>query len=95
MTLQGLDFDICDNGPIGNHGILDLLNDPFFFGKASVLDYGLIIKLKALEVLIRERRSQLEQVLGTNLAALQGTVQISPLSASEVNAERRAPVEIV
>ena len=90
-----LEVDVPKNCASRNDNILDLVNDPFFLGKVSALDSGLIVQLKELEILIGQRRAQLEQVLGLDSHSLQQSLYVSPLRTGLVNCGSGAPAEIV
>src|SRR5437762_3379854 len=89
------EINVGDERSGGNVSLLDIVNDPFFFGKASSVDRGLLVELKRLEILIHERRSALEQLLASDSSSVQGLVQVSPLTASLVDASWSAPSELV
>lgn len=78
------EINVPDSRPCGDEGLLDLVNDPFFLGKASALDHLLLVKLKRYEILFRERRAQLEQLLGPESTTIQDFMQVSPLSTALV-----------
>lgn len=87
--------DVSNDTASRYNGLLDLVNDPFFLGKASALDAGIIVKLKELEVFVSKRRAELEQVLGLDFHSLQQSVQVGPLSSCLVNRPISAPSKIV
>ena len=89
------DVNVGNDSSSRDNGLLDLVNDPFFLGKASVLDHELLVKLKRYEVLFGERRAQLEQILGADCASVQGLMQISPLSTALADRAVSPPSEIV
>src|SRR5208283_3148098 len=89
------DINVCNERSCRDGCFLDFMNDAHFFGKASVLNSGFIVQLHRLEILIRERRAQLEQLLGTNFETLQGDVQIGPLTAGLVDCGGCPPCQIV
>ncbi len=56
-------IDIQNRGSCGKFGNANMMDDPFFFGKASSFDQGLLDEMERLEILLRERRSRLENFL--------------------------------
>lgn len=65
------ELNVSEERSSENARLLDLVDDPFFLGKASVLDRGLVVKLESLEILLRERRAQLEQFLNSQNVPVQ------------------------
>lgn len=49
----------------GDGDVINLVDNPFFLGEASILDERYIQKLEILEVLIRKRRVLLQELKGS------------------------------
>lgn len=64
---------------------LDFLNDAHLFGKGSVINLAFLEKLKRLEVLIFERRTRLEQILGASREHVAELHKLGELSPSETD----------
>jgi hypothetical protein len=76
-------FDIENLCGGGNRCFLNLINDPFFFGKGAALDSRIIQNLERIEFLIRERRMQLQKLSHLLSSGFENKVLLRDLSPGD------------